>query len=106
MWTGFECVVKDTEWSALALDIEWIARRQRCPRCNNEFSAGPIAEAFTDVAPFADSTFSPFTACPQCGEVATITIAGEELQIAYVEVDDSPGDSAASTMPVNSRGDA
>jgi hydrogenase nickel incorporation protein HypA/HybF len=68
---GFECVVKDTHWERLALEIEEVARRQRCPGCKAEFRAENWA-----------------TACPQCGEAATITIAGEELQIAYVEVDD------------------
>jgi hydrogenase nickel incorporation protein HypA/HybF len=76
---GFECVVKDTGWASLALEIEQVARRQRCPRCNHEFAAGNWAAA--------DSLAMPFTACPECGEAATITIAGEELQIAYVEVE-------------------
>ena len=78
---GFECVVKDTGWASLALEIEQVARRQRCPRCNHEFAAGNWAAA--------DSLAMPFTACPECGEAATITIAGEELQIAYVEVETS-----------------
>ena len=68
---GFECVVKDTDWEHLALEIEEVQRRQRCPGCNEEFRAENWA-----------------TECPKCGEAATITIAGEELQIAYVEVDE------------------
>jgi hydrogenase nickel incorporation protein HypA/HybF len=68
---GFECVVKDTDWAHLALEIEQIERRQRCPGCKEEFRAENWA-----------------TECPKCGEAATITIAGEELQIAYVEVDE------------------
>jgi hydrogenase nickel incorporation protein HypA/HybF len=68
---GFECVVKDTDWESLALEIEQVARRQRCPGCKAEFRAENWA-----------------TACPLCGEAATITIAGEELQIAYVEVEE------------------
>jgi hydrogenase nickel incorporation protein HypA/HybF len=76
---GFECVVKDTEWASLALEIEPVARRQRCSRCNHEFAAAHWAAEFPP---------QPFTACPECGEVSTLTIAGEELQIAYVEVED------------------
>ncbi len=68
---GFECVVKDTDWESLVLEIEQVARRQRCPGCKAEFRAENWA-----------------TACPACGEAATITIAGEELQIAYVEVEE------------------
>ena len=68
---GFECVIKDTPWERLALEIEEVQRRQRCPKCAAEFQAENWA-----------------TACPHCGEAATITIAGEELQIAYVEVDE------------------
>jgi hydrogenase nickel incorporation protein HypA/HybF len=68
---GFECVVKDTDWESLALEIEQVERRQRCPGCKAEFKAENWA-----------------TACPHCGEAATITIAGEELQIAYVEVEE------------------
>jgi hydrogenase nickel incorporation protein HypA/HybF len=76
---GFECVVQDTEWASLALEIEQVARRQRCPRCNHEFKAENWA---------AGDLPMPFTACPECGEVGTETIAGEELQIAYLEVED------------------
>jgi hydrogenase nickel incorporation protein HypA/HybF len=68
---GFDCIVKDTGWESLALEIEQVARRQRCPGCSAEFQAENWA-----------------TACPHCGEAATITIAGEELQIAYVEVEE------------------
>jgi hydrogenase nickel incorporation protein HypA/HybF len=82
---GFECSVKDTDWEPLALEIEQVARRQQCPRCNLEFQAGASPN-------FADSgktwaTLAPFTACPECGELITRTIAGEELQIAFVEVE-------------------
>ena len=68
---AFECVVKDTPWEQLTLEIEQVARRQRCPTCSTEFRA----ENWD-------------TVCPQCGETATIIIAGEELQIAYVEVEE------------------
>jgi len=68
---GFECVVKDTDWELLALEIEQVQRRQRCPKCEAEFRAENWA-----------------TACPKCGEAATVIIAGEELQIAYVEVEE------------------
>jgi hydrogenase nickel incorporation protein HypA/HybF len=68
---GFDCVVKDTHWEALILEIEQISRRQRCPKCSEEFKAENWA-----------------TVCPKCGETETVIIAGEELQIAYVEVEE------------------
>jgi hydrogenase nickel incorporation protein HypA/HybF len=68
---AFECVVKDTAWEQLTLEIEKVARRQQCPKCGTEFKV----ENWD-------------TVCPACGETATIIIAGEELQIAYVEVEE------------------
>ena len=68
---GFECIVKDSELEPLVLEVETIPRVQRCPKCNNEFR-------------MAD--FDPH--CPHCGEFATQCISGEELDIAYMEVDE------------------
>ena len=68
---GFECIVKDTEWDGLVLEVESIPRTQRCPKCRNEFRM---------------EGFDP--QCPQCGEFATQCISGEELDIAYMEVDE------------------
>ncbi len=68
---GFECIVKDTEWEGLVLEVESIPRVQRCPKCHTEFR-------MTDFDP----------QCPQCGEFATKCIGGEELDIAYMEVDE------------------
>lgn len=81
---GFECTVKETEWEPLALEIEQIARRQLCPSCNCEFEARDFGVSLP-----AGDRYGPPTACPQCGETFTRTIAGEELQIAFVEVETS-----------------
>jgi hydrogenase nickel incorporation protein HypA/HybF len=67
---GFEVLVKDTEWEPLVLDLEYIPRVQRCSKCAYEFR-------------MAD--FDPH--CPLCGESSTQCISGEELDIAYMEVD-------------------
>ena len=75
---GFECVVKETEWASLALEIEQVARRQRCPRCSHEFKADNWAR-------ICRCRLRPVRSAARS---ATITIAGEELQIAYVEVED------------------
>lgn len=68
---GFDALVKDTHWEPLALEIETVKRRQQCPRCKHEFEAEHWS-----------------TACPACNEPATVTIAGEELQIAFIEVEE------------------
>ena len=68
---GFECMVKDTEWERLVLDVESIPRVQECPKCRHQFR-------MTDYDP----------QCPQCGEFATKCVSGEELDIAYMEVDE------------------
>ena len=63
-------IVKDTEWEHLTLAVESVPRVQRCPKCQNEFR-------------MAD--FDP--QCPSCGEFMTECISGEELDIAYMEVE-------------------
>jgi len=68
---GFECIVKETEWEGLVLEVESIPRVQKCPKCWKEFR-------------MAD--FDP--QCPQCGEFVTECISGDELNIAYMEVDE------------------
>jgi len=68
---GFECIVKETEWEGLVLEVESIPRVQRCPKCGHEFR-------MVDYDP----------QCPQCGEFGTKCISGEELDIAYMEVDE------------------
>ncbi len=68
---GFECLVKDTELEPLALEIDPIPRMQRCPQCGHEFR-------MTDYDP----------QCRRCGEFVTQCISGEQLEIAYMEVDE------------------
>jgi hydrogenase nickel incorporation protein HypA/HybF len=68
---GFECLVKDTAFEPLQLKVENVPRIQRCPQCRNEFR-------MTDYDP----------RCPDCGEYLTVCISGEQLDIAYMEVDE------------------
>jgi hydrogenase nickel incorporation protein HypA/HybF len=67
----FEALVKDTELAALTLDIEACPRRHRCPRCDRTF----------DVADFD-------VACPECGDLGTEMVSGDELELSYLEVSD------------------
>ncbi|HZD32652.1 MAG TPA: hydrogenase maturation nickel metallochaperone HypA [Candidatus Angelobacter sp.] len=68
---GFECMIKETEWEGLVLEVESIPRLQRCPKCEHEFRM---------------SDFDP--QCPKCGEFATVCVSGEELDIAFMEVEE------------------
>lgn len=68
---GFECLVKDTEFDPLPLEIEFRPRAQRCMSCSHEFLA-------------PDS----MTSCPKCGHEVTQCVGGEELDIAFIEVEE------------------
>lgn len=68
---GWEAITKDTEWQDLGLEIEQVPRRQRCTQCNHEFAAPDF-----------------LTACPKCADLMTVTIAGDELDIAFLEVEE------------------
>jgi len=69
---GFEALVKETEWQFLALEIESVPRRQRCPHCDLTFAV-------------KDFEFT----CPTCGELETSCAGGDELDIAYVELEEA-----------------
>jgi hydrogenase nickel incorporation protein HypA/HybF len=68
---SFEALTKDTEWEGLALEIEFRPRRHRCQGCLREFDV-------------KDYDFQ----CPQCGEMNSECIGGEELDLAFLEVEE------------------
>ena len=68
---GFDVLRKDAGWDDLRLHIEYRPRCQHCPSCDCDFA----------VADFE-------TLCPECGNLATQLLAGDELDIAYIEVED------------------
>lgn len=67
----FESLVRGTELEPLALVIEPRPRRQRCLQCARTFTVVDY-----DVA------------CPDCGAPETQCIGGDELELAYLEVED------------------
>lgn len=69
---GFEVLVKGTDLEPLALEIEFKARRQECSQCKHVFT---VADYKVD--------------CPSCGSRETRCIGGEELDLAYLEVEES-----------------
>ena len=68
---GFNALVQGTELDPLALAIEFVPRKQRCSACDLTFDV-----------PEDD------LACPQCAKAETILAGGEELDLAYFEVEE------------------
>ncbi len=69
---GFGALVDGSELEPLALEIERVARSQRCPPCDFTFEV-------TDDR----------LACPRCGSLETQFAGGDELDMAYLEVEDT-----------------
>jgi hydrogenase nickel incorporation protein HypA/HybF len=67
----FETLVIDTDLAHLKLEIEICVRRHRCCACQKEFSV-------------SDYDFR----CPACGRDTTEFISGDQLEFAYLEVEE------------------
>lgn len=67
----FEALVRGTEWEPLELSIEFCRRRHRCDACSQAF----VVEAYE-------------VSCPLCGSLSTTFLGGDELELAYMEVED------------------
>ena len=68
---GFSILVKGTDLEPLVLEIETVPRSQRCPQCD-----------YTFAAPDEDLT------CPRCQRTETQFAGGDELDMAYLEVEE------------------
>jgi hydrogenase nickel incorporation protein HypA/HybF len=67
----FEALLRETDLEPLELVIETCARRHRCLTCATEF----------DVKEYEFH-------CPQCWELRSECIRGDELQLAYLDMDE------------------
>jgi hydrogenase nickel incorporation protein HypA/HybF len=67
----FEALVRDTDLEPLELDVEYCPRRHLCQTCEEFFV--PRLEDF---------------ACPHCGGLDSQFVEGDELELAYLEVED------------------
>ncbi len=67
---GFSALVQGSDLDPLALEIESVPRRQRCPACAFTF------EVTGDTL-----------ACPRCANAETQFAGGDELHLAYLEVE-------------------
>ena len=96
---GFECLVRGTELEPLALVIEPIPRRQRCPACDLTFAVRDDKNETEGASPGAlpsnafdsglrTSVFGLSLACPRCSQPDTLLAGGDELEMAYLEVEE------------------
>lgn len=67
----FEALVRGTELEPLSVEIEYSPNTQRCAMCGHSFLA-PVDGA----------------ACPNCGRADSQFMGGDELEFAYLEVED------------------
>jgi hydrogenase nickel incorporation protein HypA/HybF len=67
----FEAITRETEFESLQLEVEFCPRRHRCGNCTNEFV-------------IQDYNFR----CPECASLETQCISGDELELAFLEVDE------------------
>jgi len=67
----FEAIIRDTDMSSLELEIKVCPRLHRCRTCGREFIV-------------RDYDFR----CPQCAGLGSTCISGDELELAYLEVEE------------------
>jgi hydrogenase nickel incorporation protein HypA/HybF len=67
---GFDALKKETELVAAGLEIEFVPRRHRCRQCEWTFEV-------------TDEGFG----CPHCGSAESEFVSGDELDLAYLEVE-------------------
>ena len=68
---AFEVLVKSGPLEGLSLEIDYRKRVQRCASCGREFEASML-----------------LCSCPDCGSYDSRCIAGQELDIVYIELED------------------
>ena len=68
---SFEVLVRGTDMEQVVLEIESSPRRHRCPGCDTVFTVRNY-----DVA------------CPNCGAAGTECVGGQELEFAYLELEE------------------
>jgi hydrogenase nickel incorporation protein HypA/HybF len=67
----FDALTRGTDLEQLVLEIQPSPRRHRCEPCRREFQV--VAYEF---------------ACPECGRQDTLFVSGDELELAYVELEE------------------
>lgn len=78
----FEIVARDTVCESAELDLELISALLRCDKCGREWDPAP--EPALDIV-------VPSFRCPGCGSAGAETVAGDELEVDSIEVEDPAG---------------
>jgi hydrogenase nickel incorporation protein HypA/HybF len=78
----FEAMTSGTDLESLQLEIEICPRRHRCTKCSREF----VVLEYN-------------VRCPQCASLETECVGGDELELAYLEVEEN-GTCTATTKSV------
>ncbi len=68
----FDVLVQDTGLAPLLLDIQFLPWRNRCRQCAHDFAVQDYR-----------------TECPQCGSGETDLASGNELEFAYMEIEET-----------------
>ncbi len=68
----FDALTRETDLESLHLEIEICPRRHRCLDCGSEFGV-------------KDYDFE----CPRCGSLRSTCLSGDELELAYLEVEEN-----------------
>jgi hydrogenase nickel incorporation protein HypA/HybF len=69
---SFEMITQQTDFDQVELDLDYIPRTNRCVDCAAEFVV-------------KNSEF----VCPKCGSSETCFLRGDELEIAYLELEEA-----------------
>ncbi len=69
---AFTALTRDTELDTVVFEIEGRPRRDRCLDCDQEFESGIYSNP-----------------CPVCGSERLLLVGGDELDLAYVEVEEA-----------------
>ncbi len=69
---SFLSIISGTPWERLKLDIQTKTREHRCSSCRATF---PVIDYRV--------------ACPLCGSSQTECVSGDELEVAYLELEES-----------------
>lgn len=78
----FEIVARESVCEGAQLDLELVDALLRCDECGSEWDPAP--EPALDIV-------IPVFRCPDCGSAGTKTVAGDELEVDSIEVEDSSG---------------
>jgi hydrogenase nickel incorporation protein HypA/HybF len=77
----FGIVARDTICEEAELRLDLIPAKLRCPSCELEWDPAP--EPALDIV-------VPNFRCPTCGTAESQTLAGDELEVESIEVEDAP----------------